>query len=55
MEKTWIIVYDQVFASLVVYEITTLLILNGREQINIGEVDIISQDHWWFGEYWGED
>lgn len=39
--KSLTIVYDQVFESHIVSEARTLLILNDREQIHYGEIDII--------------
>lgn len=55
MDKIWIIVYDQVFVSQIISEITSLLVLNGRKKIHTEKVDRISQYHWWSREYWGED
>ena len=47
MGEIWIILYDKVFNSQVVYETTSLLNLNDGEQIHHGAIDIIYEDHWW--------
>lgn len=51
MGTTYIIVYVKVFGSHVVFESTTLFILNEIEQIHNEEINKISQDNFLYGEY----
>lgn len=55
MWENWMILYDQVFGSHFMSEAITLNIMDSKEQIHIGVVERILEDHWWSGEYWDQD